>query len=98
MRRLMMVSPQLIYEHPPELTTESDLIESGPIEGYDCYAWLYDLGVISNPFVANVDHSLRGPVIRSPDGTLFYFGNNYGRPSWYQSGVTLRFIKARKYA
>jgi hypothetical protein len=109
-RRLFMVRPSEIFEHPEGMEIERDNIPDGPIGGWEAYAPNWERGPeeIIGPFTPIVSRPCSDgvPVItvqryendRWP--TEYFFkhwnpGSDDNRPCWYQSGATLRFIRKK---
>jgi hypothetical protein len=94
------VSPDMIFEHPPDLPTKARELPEGPVEGWECYASVFgEFRCVK--FKAYIEFeqtrdSGRLPYIRAAN-SQFYFKEKgpVGHPCWYQSGFTLRFIRER---
>ena len=102
-RRLFMVAPSEIYEHPPTLSLYTHEIEEGPIKEFEVYVCDYpgcNITYEKNPVIrARYDLSLRRLFIEINEMRFWYEPKDhtkvsrYDRPCWYQSGITLRFIR-----
>jgi len=105
-RRLFQERPDNVFEHPTDLPVPKSEIPLGPIEGWVCFAPRMngDPSQIIGPFVPVVQDEFDdgGRCIITEDGTNFWYdpeSTEHGRrgyPCWFQSGSTLRFVKARK--
>jgi hypothetical protein len=95
------VSPDAVYEHPPDLPTNPKELPEGPIEGWECYASVFGefrcVRLKAEIKFEQTRDSGRVPFIRAA-GSQFYFKEKgpAGHPCWYQSGFTLRFVREQQ--
>jgi hypothetical protein len=103
MKRLFMVAPKDIHEHPLTLPKQASEIPIGPIEGWEAYAPEMDRDphTVIGPFKPVVERFDDRLCIQAPGSYQFWYDDEPGRfggadrPSWYQSGSTLRFVKVK---
>ncbi len=100
--KLFRVRPENILEHPTRFPTTD--IPLGEIEGWLAFAPQNNGTVIS--FVPHViapyedkQRCIQTEKRNFGEGYEFWFGDRFegkqGTPCWYQSGVTLRFVKIK---
>ena len=103
-RRLFLVDPSKIVEHPPTLPTDPAEIPEGLIPGWEAYAPCFDRGPDSviGPFDPVVSRKYGRFCISTGDADFWYDTKDTDhtarphRPCWYQSGYTLRFVAKRE--